>query len=137
MAGSSSTSTIKLLLNLHDTDILYVVHVHNISRQLEQWLILSLFLILHKNCHCREKSMLPTLWVLETFLFRMSNKACIPPFRHLGLTGPKYNPFESDNFEVCSVRPPVLSSGPSCHPFFKSFDSGVQGCQVQQQFTAQ
>ena len=25
------------------------------------------------NCHCREKSMLQTLWVLETFLFPMSN----------------------------------------------------------------
>ena len=67
--------------------------------------------------------MLPTLWVLETFLFPMSNKAWVPTFRHFGLTGLKCHPFEIDNFEACSVRPPVLWSGPSCRdPFFKSFD---------------
>ena len=71
-----------------------------------------IFFKLFTNCHCREISMLVTLWVLETFLFPMSNKSWVPSFRHFGLTGLKCHPFESDNFEACSVRPPVLWSGP-------------------------
>ena len=34
----------------------------------------------------------------------MSNTACIPTFRHLGLMASKHHPYESDNFEACSVR---------------------------------
>ena len=86
----------------------------------------------------RKKSMLSTLWILETSLFPMSNKTCIPTFRHLGLMGSKWHPFESDNFEACSVRPPVphveidslkvLPQDWECHQ-----TSPVQGCQVRKQ----
>ena len=78
--------------------------------------------IFFKNVHCIEISMLPTLWVLETFLFSIRHAYQLSDI----LAWSKCHPFESGDFEACSVRPPVPWSGPSCRDlFFKSFDSGL------------
>src|SRR4029434_1183066 len=116
---------------------MYFIHVHNIGQIIGSMADLkSFFLKLFRNCHCGEISMLVTLWVLETFLFPMSNTSWVPSFRHFGLTGLKWHAVESDNFEACSVRPPVLWSGPQCRdPFFKRFDYNNNCMKVRIHFT--
>ena len=79
----------------------------------------------------RERSMLPTLWVLEAFLFPMNK--IHTNFQTYWPDGVKMPPFESQNFEACSLRPPMLWSGLSCRdPFFESFDSGPHEVKVAQ-----
>ena len=75
--------------------------------------------------------MLPTLWVLEAFLFPMNK--IHTNFQTYWPDGVKMPPFESQNFEACSLRPPMLWSGLSCRdPFFESFDSGPHEVKVAQ-----
>ena len=132
MAGSSSTlQTITKLTWHRHVFHTCTQHFKTIGAMADLKSFLSSFILFFTSCHCEKKKkltkyMLPTLWVLETFLFPISNKANIPTFRHVGLMRSKCHSFEIDNFEACSVRPPVLSLSLSCRdPFCKRFNSGL------------